>query len=123
LREAFAGHLVPQDPNDEPASVLLDRIRAASDAEMTKPKVKRMPKSKTKPAKRPLLQVLREHKKPMTVENLFRESGYESLLSESDEPQDVVDAFYGELREHTAKPAKISQQRDSKGQALLRALS
>ncbi len=28
LRAAFAGQLVPQDPNDEPASVLLDRIRA-----------------------------------------------------------------------------------------------
>jgi type I restriction enzyme S subunit len=27
LREAFAGRLVPQDPTDEPASILLDRIR------------------------------------------------------------------------------------------------
>ena len=28
LRRAFSGELVPQDPNDEPASVLLDRIKA-----------------------------------------------------------------------------------------------
>ena len=28
LKQAFSGRLVPQDPNDEPASVLLDRIRA-----------------------------------------------------------------------------------------------
>ncbi len=28
FRAAFAGQLVPQDPNDEPASVLLERIRA-----------------------------------------------------------------------------------------------
>ncbi len=28
LKAAFEGRLVPQDPSDEPASVLLDRIRA-----------------------------------------------------------------------------------------------
>ena len=28
LKKAFSGQLVAQDPNDEPASVLLDRIKA-----------------------------------------------------------------------------------------------
>lgn len=33
LKEAFAGRLVPQDPNDEPASVLLERIKAEREAQ------------------------------------------------------------------------------------------
>lgn len=37
LAKAFRGELVPQDPNDEPASVLLERIRAARTAVGKKP--------------------------------------------------------------------------------------
>jgi len=43
LKKAFSGQLVPQDPNDEPAAVLLERIRAESGAQNT---ARKMPKRK-----------------------------------------------------------------------------
>jgi len=36
LKAAFSGQLAPQDPNDEPASVLLERIRAERAAQGAK---------------------------------------------------------------------------------------
>ena len=41
LRAAFSGQLVPQDPNDEPASVLLERIRAEGLARAATPSARR----------------------------------------------------------------------------------
>ena len=42
---AIRGKLLPQDPNDEPASVLLDRIRAEKERLIAESKLKR-PKAK-----------------------------------------------------------------------------
>ena len=41
LQEAVQGNLVPQDPNDEPASVLLERIRAEKQALIKAGKIKK----------------------------------------------------------------------------------
>ncbi|WP_316195150.1 restriction endonuclease subunit S [Bradyrhizobium sp. SZCCHNRI3052] len=49
LTKAFKGELVPQDPNDEPASVLLERIRAQRAAANKEP---RQPRSRRAAASR-----------------------------------------------------------------------
>ena len=41
LKKAFAGELVPQDPNDEPAAALLARLRAERAAAEKKPPIRR----------------------------------------------------------------------------------
>ncbi|QOV24617.1 restriction endonuclease subunit S [Anabaenopsis elenkinii CCIBt3563] len=50
LAKAFRGELVPQDPNDEPASLLLERIKSEQEKlTPSKPKSKRTTKPKKKP--------------------------------------------------------------------------
>ena len=48
LAKAFRGELVPQDPSDEPAAVLLARIRAAREAAPAK---SRQRKDSSQPSK------------------------------------------------------------------------
>ena len=115
LREAFTGRLVPQDANDEPASVLLGRIGAAREAE--KLKGKPMPNIKyamNTPMRRSVFIVLKENNGPMTPEALFRASGY---------AQDSVDDFFAELRQLTANPPKVAEERSASGLTLLKVVS
>jgi type I restriction enzyme S subunit len=54
LRAAFSGQLVPQDPTDEPASKLLERIRAERAKNMTKNKNNSIIRSRINKAEKPL---------------------------------------------------------------------
>jgi type I restriction enzyme S subunit len=51
LAKAFRGELVPQDPNDEPASALLERIRAEREKLDTRKKAKGKTEKKSRKAK------------------------------------------------------------------------
>lgn len=51
LKKAFSGQLIPQDPNDEPASVLLERIAKEKELAASKAKEAKKPNKKTKPSK------------------------------------------------------------------------
>ena len=55
LQWAIQGKLVPQDPNDEPASVLLERIKAEKERLIKEGKIKKSKKS----AKLPIRSIMR----------------------------------------------------------------
>lgn len=80
LKKAFCGELVPQDPNDEHASILLERIKTEKILKKLIPKQKhRKTLQKNKEIKKMILSVLdtlRKEKKPLTAQNLFKKSGY-----------------------------------------------
>jgi type I restriction enzyme S subunit len=116
LLEAFAGRLVNQNLNDEPASLLLEHILSIREAEARKSKGGAMstPKVKTKAVgPRNLLTVLEENSAPMTPEELFHTSGHS---------QESVDEFFAELRQLTTIPAKITEERKAGTITLLKAL-
>lgn len=94
LRAAFAGELVPQDPNDEPASVLLERIRARRAVRANKPKVRRTKQEKeiTTVVKK-LIDVLEEAGDWLPAQEAFRRCGVaDGALTER------IEELYAELR-------------------------
>ncbi|MFO4700932.1 restriction endonuclease subunit S [Vibrio cholerae] len=106
LKSAFAGQLVPQDPNDEPASVLLEKIKQEREALAKLPK----PRKPSKPKKKgeqmnTLLEVLTDEKDWIDAQDAFRKCGIADGSS-----TDRIEEIYTELRK-LEKAGKIEIQR------------
>ncbi|RBM74291.1 restriction endonuclease subunit S [Vibrio paracholerae] len=106
LKSAFSGQLVPQDPNDEPASVLLEKIKQEREALAKKPK----PRKPSKPKKKvdlmnTLLEVLTAEKDWIDAQDAFQKCGIVDGTS-----TDRIEEIYTELR-RLEKAGKIEIQR------------
>ena len=119
LTMAFCAELVPRDPSEEPASALLERIRAARQAEAAPSGPSR--RGLRKPAANPEPSLLEAAPVPLDfLAGLLRECGALSeraLLAVSDlEPQRFQQQLYRELESGTAREVQAD------GQLLLEAV-
>ncbi|MCT0247737.1 DUF262 domain-containing protein [Synechococcus sp. CS-205] len=106
LAKAFRGELVPQDPNDEPASMLLERILAVRQADSARGKTIRSRRSGTKGSRTKTASITNMLKRDQIAQNhlssILMECGplsAEALLSAS---QLEIDDFYDQLRDEEA---------------------
>lgn len=113
LKRAFAGELVAQDPNDEPAAILLERITAEkAEAELAAKRDR-----KTKPARKPknrrptmtdLIEVLKKKGDWVSASKAAQGLGIADGTSSDD-----VEAFYRQLKERIeAKEIEVERRGD-----------
>lgn len=93
LRRAFRGELVEQDPNDEPAEKLLQRMKVIRKAEKERkkaePRKKKEKKMRAKIERKSLYETLLQTGIRLTPEDLFTHAGFD---------KNSIDEFYEELR-------------------------
>jgi hypothetical protein len=136
LREAFAGRMVPQDPNDEPANVLLERIREErakreqeeklarknKEGAMTVPHGKNTRRTLSK-QKLSLHQVLIEAQKPIAADELLRITEVGVQADTLDELHEAVHDFYVELHKEVEIIGRIKKTPQANKPDLLEAVS
>ncbi len=94
LKDAFSGKLVPQNPDDEPASALLEKIKAERAEKAKQPKPKRPRKQKAKViTMETLLDVLKSEKGYIDAQEAFKRCG---VTDGTD--TDTIERLYAELR-------------------------
>ncbi len=117
LAKAFRGELVAQDPNDEPAAVLLARIRAARAAAPAKPRGRNgATGSRTAKKRLELAMLSRKDIQDSHLTSILKERGpltAESLWSAS---QLQIDEFYDQLKDEEAR-GLLRENRNESGHA------
>lgn len=105
LAKAFRGELVPRDPKDEPASVLLERIRASRATAEGEEEITRA-KRRTNLVKKPKARIImlkRKDVEPSHLSAILKSDGplsAEALWSAS---QLDIDDFYDQLKDEEAR--------------------
>lgn len=103
LADAFSGKLVDNIEADETAEQLLEKIQAEKQQLEEKAKLaKKKPKARAKKMKkRPIIDVLKESKKALKVEQLFELAGFSEEVSPDGKKAitpDGIETFYQELK-------------------------
>ena len=115
LKDAFSGKLVPQNPDDEPASVLLDKIQAERAEKARQPKPKRQRKQKAKVITMDtLLEVLKTEAVWIDAQKAFELAGVKKNTE-----TDRIEALYLELKQLITEGKVESQRIDNKDQLRL----
>ncbi|MCQ2005690.1 restriction endonuclease subunit S [Rhizobium sp. NRK18] len=99
LKKAFSGQLVPQDPEDEPASALLDRIKAEkAEREKTAKRDRKSAPPRNPKARRPtltdLIEVLEKQKSWISAAKAAQQLGIGDGSTSDD-----VEAFFRQLKD------------------------